>query len=84
MSSSRVKVADRRFDRKMCIRDRQGTVGLAEHLGSDTFLKVEVPGVGTLTVRGGGEVGLHHGDTVRLAPQPDKLHRFGANGLAMQ
>ena len=62
----------------------QGTVGLAEHLGSDTFLKVEVPGVGTLTVRGGGEVGLHHGDTVRLAPQPDKLHRFGANGLAMQ
>ena len=61
-----------------------GTVGLAEHLGSDTFLKVEVPGVGTLTVRGGGEVGLHHGDTVRLAPQPDKLHRFGANGLAMQ
>ena len=62
----------------------QGTVGLAEHLGSDTFLKVEVPGVGTLTVRGGGEVALHHGDTVRLAPQPDKLHRFGANGLAMQ
>ncbi|NTT84356.1 ABC transporter ATP-binding protein [Tabrizicola fusiformis] len=62
----------------------QGTVGLAEHLGSDTFLKVEVPGVGTLTVRGGGEVGLHHGDTVRLAPQPDKLHRFDANGLAMK
>ncbi|GAB1478958.1 ABC transporter ATP-binding protein [Paracoccaceae bacterium] len=62
----------------------QGTVGLAEHLGSDTFLKVEVPGVGTLTVRGGGEVGLHHGDTVRLAPQPNKLHRFGASGLAMQ
>jgi multiple sugar transport system ATP-binding protein len=62
----------------------QGTVGLAEHLGSDTFLKVEVPGVGTLTVRGGGEVGLHHGDTVRLAPQPDKLHRFDTNGLAMK
>ena len=62
----------------------QGTVGLAEHLGSDTFLKVEGPGVGTLTVRGGGEVGLHHGDTVRLAPQPDKLHRFDANGLAMK
>ena len=61
----------------------QGVVGLSEHLGSDTFLKVVVAGVGTLTVRGGGEVGLSHGDPVRLAPQPGKLHRFGADGKAL-
>lgn len=62
----------------------EGVVGLSEHLGSDTFLKVEVPGVGTLTVRGGGEVGLHHGDKVLLSPQADKLHRFDAQGMALK
>ena len=61
----------------------QGVVGLAEHLGSDTFLKVEVEGVGTLTVRSQGEVRLRHGDRVGLAPQMDKLHRFGADGKAI-
>lgn len=61
----------------------QGVVGLAEHLGSDTFLKVDVEGVGTLTVRATGEVSLRHGDRVGLAPQMDKLHRFGADGKAI-
>ena len=55
----------------------QGTVGLTEHLGSDTFLKVTVQGIGTLTVRASGELALHPGDTVTLAPRLDKLHRFG-------
>jgi len=58
----------------------QGTVGLTEHLGSDTFLKVTVQGIGTLTVRASGELALHPGDTVTLAPRRDKLHRFGPNG----
>ncbi|MCU0909259.1 MAG: ABC transporter ATP-binding protein [Rhodobacteraceae bacterium] len=49
----------------------EGTVGLAEHLGSDTFLKVSVEGVGTLNVRASGEVGRNFGDRVRLAPQAD-------------
>ncbi len=61
----------------------QGVVGLAEHLGSDTFLKVEVEGVGTLTVRATGGVTLRHGDRVGLAPQMEKLHRFGADGKAI-
>jgi multiple sugar transport system ATP-binding protein len=61
----------------------KGVVGLSEHLGSDTFLKVQVDGIGTLTVRGGGEVALAHGDAVRLAPQPGKLHRFGTDGKAL-
>jgi hypothetical protein len=29
-------------------------VGLSEHLGSDSFLKVAVDGIGILTVRGAG------------------------------
>ena len=61
----------------------QGTIGLAEHLGSDTFLKVDVPGVGVLTVRGSGEMGLHHGNQIRLGPQAGKLYRFGADGKAL-
>ena len=60
-----------------------GTVGLSEHLGSDTFLKVEVDGVGTINVRGGGEVLVRHGDRVALSPQAGKVHRFGPDGLAL-
>ena len=60
-----------------------GVIGLAEHLGSDTFLKIAVEGIGTVNVRGSGEMALHHGTTVRLAPQAGKLHRFGADGKAL-
>ena len=60
----------------------RGTVGLSEHLGSDTFLHVHGTGVAeTLTVRADGEVPLRHGDPVGLTPEPDKLHRFDAKGL---
>ncbi|MBS7544171.1 ABC transporter ATP-binding protein [Ancylobacter oerskovii] len=58
----------------------KGVVGISEHLGSDTFLKVQVDGMGPLTVRAGGEVELHYGDAVSLAAQPGKLHRFDAAG----
>jgi multiple sugar transport system ATP-binding protein len=60
----------------------EGVVGLSEHLGSDSFLKVAVDGIGTLTVRAPGEVNAHHGDRIRLAPA-GKTHRFDANGLAL-
>ena len=60
-----------------------GTVGLSEHLGSDTFLKVEVDNIGTLNVRASGEVTLRHGDRITLAPQAGRLHRFGADGKAL-
>jgi multiple sugar transport system ATP-binding protein len=61
----------------------KGTVGISEHLGSDTFLRVHVEGTDMLTVRTGGEVGLRHGDTVYMTPQPGKIHRFGADGKAL-
>ncbi|MEJ6785642.1 MULTISPECIES: ABC transporter ATP-binding protein [Phyllobacteriaceae] len=63
--------------------DWQGTVGVAEHLGADTFLHVHTNGLGTLNVRASGEVGVKHGDTVYLTPDPTKLHRFGADGRAL-
>jgi multiple sugar transport system ATP-binding protein len=63
--------------------DWKATVGVAEHLGSDTFLHVNSDGVGPLTVRADGEISVRHGDTVFLTPDPTKLHRFGEDGRAM-
>ncbi|MAQ84166.1 ABC transporter ATP-binding protein [Psychromarinibacter halotolerans] len=62
----------------------KGTVGVAEHLGSDTFLHVHAPGVADpLTVRATGEFNVRHGDTVYCTPDPAKIHRFDAQGLRL-
>ncbi len=59
----------------------KGTVGVAEHLGSDTFIHVHETGLAeTLTARISGDIAITHGDTVYLSPQMDKLHRFAADG----
>lgn len=59
-----------------------GKVGVAEHLGSDTFFHVQDTGLAeTITVRAPGEVNYRHGDTIALNPRPDQVHRFDAQGL---
>jgi multiple sugar transport system ATP-binding protein len=58
----------------------KGTVSIAEHLGSDTFLHIKIDGIGPVTARVAGEMGLEHGDAVWISPAPDKVHRFGADG----
>ncbi|PZQ95895.1 MAG: sugar ABC transporter ATP-binding protein [Cereibacter sphaeroides] len=63
--------------------DWRGTVGISEHLGSDTFLRVNVPGSDMLTVRASGEIDVKHGDNVYLTPQPGKIHRFGPDGKTL-
>ena len=60
-----------------------GTVTVSEHLGSDTFVYVQVDGIGTMVARAGGEFPVHHGDRVWLTPQTEKLHRFDAQGNAL-
>ncbi|MDX8354929.1 ABC transporter ATP-binding protein [Cognatiyoonia sp. IB215182] len=60
----------------------QGKVGVAEHLGSDTFFHIHSTGLtDTLTVRTVGDVALRHGDTIHLNPREDELHRFDDAGL---
>ena len=60
----------------------QGRVGVAEHLGSDTFLHIHDTGLAdTITVRAPGEVGMRHGDRVGLSPRTDQFHRFDDKGL---
>ncbi len=60
----------------------KATVGIAEHLGSDTFLHIHgVEGCDPMTARVDGELPVKHGDTIYLTPQLDKLHKFDAQGL---
>ncbi len=61
----------------------QGRVGVAEHLGADTFVHVDAGPLGTLNVRGSGEVPVRHGDTVWLSPEPERIYRFDAAGQAL-
>ncbi|HJZ20290.1 MAG TPA: ABC transporter ATP-binding protein [Bradyrhizobium sp.] len=62
----------------------QGTVSVAEHLGSDTFLYVDAKQLGTLTVRYVGELDLAAGDEVWLSPDPARIHRFAGDGTSIR
>ena len=60
----------------------EGRVGVAEHLGSDTFIHVHETGLGDMiTVLITGDIAVKHGDTIYLSPQMDQLHKFDAEGL---
>jgi multiple sugar transport system ATP-binding protein len=61
-----------------------GTVRAAEHLGSDTFFYVDAPGIGSVTARYIGELGIRAGDHVRLQPDPAHIHRFDQEGKAVR
>jgi multiple sugar transport system ATP-binding protein len=62
----------------------EGTVRAAEHLGSDTFLYVDAPGIGSITARYIGEIGIREGDRVRLQADPAHIHRFDKAGNSIQ
>jgi multiple sugar transport system ATP-binding protein len=61
----------------------RGTVGVAEHLGSDTYLHIHVDAMPLLTARADGDVAAHHGDTIFLTPERGQVHRFAADGKAI-
>ena len=60
-----------------------GTVGVAEHLGSDTFLHVQLDGGTHVIARAAGEFPVSHGDRVWLTPQEGRIYRFDRQGLAI-
>ena len=62
-----------------------GTVGVSEHLGSDTFFHVKCDAFPEpLTVRASGERELSYGARVFLTPDPAHLHRFDDKGLRLE
>ncbi|MGV1918220.1 ABC transporter ATP-binding protein [Rhizobium sp. 22-785-1] len=62
----------------------KGTVNVAEHLGSDTFLHINVGEIGLITARADGEFACQHGDIVYITPDETKVHRFDNKGQAIQ
>ncbi|GAA3090093.1 ABC transporter ATP-binding protein [Rhizobium viscosum] len=63
--------------------DWKGRVMVAEHLGSDTFLHVDVDGIGMVTARSNGDFASKAGDTVYLTPDKTRIHKFNESGLAI-
>lgn len=61
-----------------------GTVGVTEHLGSDTLIHVQSDGIGKITVRTDGDFPVEHGQKVFITPEERRVHRFDANGQAIQ
>ena len=61
-----------------------GTILVAEHLGSDTFIYVDAGPIGTLTARHVGELDLGSGDRVMLSAEPVRVHRFDQSGQALR
>ena len=60
----------------------KGHAGVSEYLGSDTFLHVHMEGCAEpITVRSGGEVDMHHGDTIYMTPEAGHIHRLDGQGL---
>jgi multiple sugar transport system ATP-binding protein len=61
----------------------KGQIVLTEHLGSDSFLHVDMGAIGRLVVRASGEYVGKSGDTIYLKPQSQRLHRFNDMGLTI-
>ncbi|WP_026792935.1 ABC transporter ATP-binding protein [Pleomorphomonas oryzae] len=61
----------------------RGRVISAEHLGSDTFIHVEMADASRITARTVGDMPVAAGDDVVLTPEDGHLHRFGVDGNAL-
>jgi multiple sugar transport system ATP-binding protein len=62
----------------------QGTVKLAEHLGSDTFLHIDGGKRGQLVVRAAGESSFDPGSKVWMTPEKGRIHHFDKQGKAVR
>jgi multiple sugar transport system ATP-binding protein len=61
-----------------------GTVGVAEHLGSDTLLHIDADELGQITARADGEFPVEHGQRIFMTPDRERMHRFNEQGLAIR
>ena len=61
-----------------------GKVAVAERLGSDTFVHVDVPGIGVINARTPGDMAVSPGDSVQLLPDLKRMHRFDFDQKAMR
>jgi ABC-type sugar transport system ATPase subunit len=54
----------------------KGSIRHIERLGSDTILYVDLPTIGAITVRTGGDFSQKVGDSISLTPNPNSIHLF--------
>lgn len=59
----------------------QGSVVIAEKLGSDTYLHLDVPEIGRIIARAAGHIQYSAGQSVALSPQFASMHRFDQYGV---
>ena len=60
--------------------DWKATVGVLEHLGSETFVHLDVEGEYSLIARVEGACALEYGDTVYLSADREKIYYFAEDG----
>jgi multiple sugar transport system ATP-binding protein len=61
----------------------EGTVGVSEHLGSDTFLHVKLLDGSMINVRAAGDLKVTYGEKIFMTPLEDRLHKFDAQDMAI-
>jgi len=61
-----------------------GTVGVTEHLGSDTLLHIDADDLGPITARADGEFVAKSGQRIFMTPDRERMHRFDEKGLAIR
>lgn len=84
MADNTVGIRPEHIDLSQSSGEWEGTVMLAEHLGSDTFLHVDAGQRGTLVVRASGEFPVGPGGKIWMTPQRGRLHRFDKDGRTLK
>jgi len=59
------------------------TVGVLEHLGSETFIHLDMVDNDSLIARVEGGCSLQYGDKVYLSADTDKIHYFSEDGRSL-
>jgi len=62
----------------------KGRVGVAEHLGSDTFIHIHDTGLlDVMTARITGNIQVQQDEIIYITPALDQLHRFDSQGVRL-
>ena len=61
-----------------------GTVDVVEYLGAESYVIADCGAAGAITLRVAGESPLEAGAPIKMTAEPSTIHRFDAQGMAME